>query len=486
MRMWWAAVAVVVTAVAGGLVAAVPAQAADSLLSRGKPVVASSTENSSYAAGYAVDGNTTTRWASVSLVDPQWIYVDLGRAARVSRVLLNWERAHAVAYRIETSLDGTTWTTAWSTSTGDGGMDDLTGLAATGRYVRMYGTQRGCTGCSQNWGYSLWEFEVYGSYLEPVKGGYYLKAGADITPDTVGQGMNLRSMTTYRSLYDRNVFPGWNAQWINSLMTNYGVEPNFVVELKQYGGPAGTSITCNGRTYSIPTGNMTAGFTGTGVLYYGYDQVTSGALDGLLCNAVNQLNALPAGPVNIQFASERDTTHQQGITQGGVNYTWAQADAMAIPAIQYMIHYFRTNTTRVPKPTFTAGIGGWDHASFVRSYVGGVDGVDYVQYNAYNHSSPSRTPYDVFNRTYSWLPELPAESANRQVIVAEWGTNYTFTSPTQAEWIRQVPAAIAQFPRIRMTNYFNSDADWGTLSPKQDGLDALRYAYSQVPYAPLS
>ena len=37
----------------------------------------------------------------------------------------------------------------------------MTGLSGTGRYVRMYGTQRGT-----QYGYSLWEFEVYGA--EPI------------------------------------------------------------------------------------------------------------------------------------------------------------------------------------------------------------------------------------------------------------------------------------------------------------------------------
>ena len=55
---------------------------------------------------------------------------------------------------------------------------------------------------------------------------------------------------------------------------------------------------------------------------------------------------------------------------------------MAIPAMQYLIRYFRQHTTRVPRPTFTAGMGGWDEASFLRSYVGGADGVDYFAYRA--------------------------------------------------------------------------------------------------------
>lgn len=452
------------------------AVAADPLLSTGKPATASSSENATYAPALALDQNAATRWASVTLVDPQWIYVDLGRSATISRVVLEWERAHAVAYRVEVSTNASTWTPVFTTTTGDGGVDDLS-VAGTGRYVRMYGTQRGCTGCSQNWGYSLWEFEVYGAFTDVVRGGYYLGGNADITADTVGQGMNLKSITAYRSFYDRNVFPGWNMGWINNLMTTRGVEPVFVIELKHFGGPPGSSIACNGQTYSIPAGNMSVSFPVVST-WYGYNQVTSGAIDGLLCNAVNQLNAMPPGPITVQFISERDTYHQLGITQAGVNYTWAQADAMAIPAMQYLITYFKTRNTRTPRPTFVAGMGGWDRASFARSY---LPEADYLQWNPYNHSAPSRSPYDVFSRTYSWLGDLPASSAAKQVIITEFGTNRTFGN--QAQWLRDLPAAIARLPRIRMTNYFNSDGDWGILEPKQAGLDALKYAYSQPPYA---
>jgi hypothetical protein len=471
-----AALVAAIGVVVGGV--ATPARAADGLISTGQPVVASSVEGSQYLATNAVDQDVSTRWASELFVDPQWIYVDLGRSAEVSRVRLNWERAFAVSYRVEVSQDAASWTPVYATTTGDGEIDDLTNLSGSGRYVRVYGTQRGCTGCRQLWGYSLWEFEVYGSYSAGwVKGGYYLSSNADMTADTVGQGMNLKALTTYRSFYDLNMFPGWHSDWIEELMTGYGVEPNYVLELKNYGGPPGSSISCGGTTYSIPIGDMTTGFSGS-KKYYGYDQVTSGALDGLLCHAVGQLNAMPPGPINVQFTSERDTEHEYGITMNGVQYSWAQADALSIPAIQYMIHYFRVHNTRTPAPTFTAGMGGWDEASFVRSYVGGPDGVDYIQWDPYNHSAPYRTPYEVFSRTYAWLSELPAEAAGKQVILAEYGSS--FTNPSQASWISGVPDALAQLPRIRMVNYFNSGI--GTLNPKQDGLNALKAAYAQYPF----
>ncbi|MFS8099722.1 discoidin domain-containing protein [Lentzea alba] len=141
-----------------GLLAAgtISASAADPLVSRGKAATASSIEGAGFEAGKAVDGNTSSRWASAEGHDPEWLRVDLGSAHTISRVRLNWEAAYARSYRVQTSADGSAWTDVYSTAAGDGGVDDLT-LSGSGRYVRVYGTARGTA-----WGYSLWEFEVYG------------------------------------------------------------------------------------------------------------------------------------------------------------------------------------------------------------------------------------------------------------------------------------------------------------------------------------
>jgi beta-glucosidase len=133
-----------------------PASAAASLLSQGKPATASSAENAGTPASAAVDGNTGTRWSSAA-GDPQWLQVDLGGSATVSQVVLNWEAAYATAFQIQVSADGAAWTTVYSTTTGTGGTQTLN-VSGTGRYVRMNGTAR-----ATQWGYSLWEFQVYGS-----------------------------------------------------------------------------------------------------------------------------------------------------------------------------------------------------------------------------------------------------------------------------------------------------------------------------------
>jgi hypothetical protein len=133
-----------------------PTSGTATLLSQGRPVVASSVETTAFPATLAVDGNTGTRWSSV-FSDPQWIYVDLGSARNVTRVVLNWEAAYGSAYQLQSSNDAVNWSTFFTTTTGNGAVDDLA-VSASGRYIRMNGTTRATA-----WGYSLWEFQVYGN-----------------------------------------------------------------------------------------------------------------------------------------------------------------------------------------------------------------------------------------------------------------------------------------------------------------------------------
>uniref|UniRef100_A0AAU2JKW9 Discoidin domain-containing protein n=1 Tax=Streptomyces sp. NBC_00049 TaxID=2903617 RepID=A0AAU2JKW9_9ACTN len=150
------------------------AQAAPVLLSQGKPATASSIEGAGTPASAAVDGDNGTRWSS-QFADPQWIQVDLGAPAQLNQVVLRWETAHAKAYRIELSTDGSAWTTAYSTAAATGGVQTLD-VTGTARYVRVYGTQRATA-----WGYSLWEFQVYGT----TGTGPTLPGGGDLGPNVI-------------------------------------------------------------------------------------------------------------------------------------------------------------------------------------------------------------------------------------------------------------------------------------------------------------
>lgn len=167
-----------VAVLGGGLVitGVTSAHAADTLLSQGRPVIASSTENGGAPAAAAVDGSSTTRWGS-AWADPQWLRVDLGSTATITSVQLQWETAYAKAFQIQTSPDGNTWTSIYNTTAGAGGNQTLS-VNGSGRYVRMYGTQRGTT-----YGYSLFEFKVYGSLTNPPAsdGPGYVMANPPVT-----------------------------------------------------------------------------------------------------------------------------------------------------------------------------------------------------------------------------------------------------------------------------------------------------------------
>ncbi|MDQ2812305.1 MAG: discoidin domain-containing protein, partial [Actinomycetota bacterium] len=109
-------------------------------LALNKTATASSLENAGDPASAAVDGNLGTRWSS-AFSDPQWLEVDLGSTQSICQVVLNWETAYGKAFQIQTSPDGTTWTSIYSTTTGTGGTQTLN-VTGSGRYIRMYGTAR--------------------------------------------------------------------------------------------------------------------------------------------------------------------------------------------------------------------------------------------------------------------------------------------------------------------------------------------------------
>src|SRR5882757_1314179 len=108
------------------------AQAAETLLSQGRPTLASSVESAAFPAAAAVDGDNGTRWAS-SFADNQWLRIDLGTAQTINRVLLRWEAAYARGFQLQTSNDGNQWTSIYSTTTGTGGEQSLV-VNGNGRY----------------------------------------------------------------------------------------------------------------------------------------------------------------------------------------------------------------------------------------------------------------------------------------------------------------------------------------------------------------
>ncbi|MEU6707254.1 beta-N-acetylglucosaminidase domain-containing protein [Streptomyces wuyuanensis] len=104
------------------------------------------------------DGDPGTRWAS-GYSDDAWVQIELAAPARVAAVTLAWEAACANEYRIQTSADGTSWTTVATGRPESCGNDVVrTAPGEPVRFVRMQGVERRTT-----WGYSIHEFGVYGA-----------------------------------------------------------------------------------------------------------------------------------------------------------------------------------------------------------------------------------------------------------------------------------------------------------------------------------
>ena len=269
-----AALALAVTFTAG---TAGRAQAA-TLLSQGRPATASSLENASFPASAAVDGNTSTRWSS-AFSDPQWLQVDLGSVSAISQVVLDWETAYATAFQIQTSADGTTWTSIYSTTTGTGGTQTLN-VTGTGRYVRMYGTAR-----ATQWGYSLWEFQVYGT--AGTSGSCNTTDAALNHPATASSLENASFPAS--AAVDGNTGTRWSSafsdpQWLE---VDLGASPTicevtldweaaYATAFQIQTSPDGTTWTTIYSTTTGTGGNQTLSVTGTGryVRMYGTARAT--------------------------------------------------------------------------------------------------------------------------------------------------------------------------------------------------------------------
>ncbi|MEL6713574.1 MAG: di-heme oxidoredictase family protein, partial [Planctomycetota bacterium] len=132
-------------------------------LERNLALIASASASTTGPAGppsFAVDGNPSTRWESQFGIDPTTLTLDLGRPFELSRTVIQWEAANAGTYTVDGSADGAAWTTLATFSGGlFGDRTDALALSGAYRYVRMNGLTRSP---GNVYGYSIWEFEVYG------------------------------------------------------------------------------------------------------------------------------------------------------------------------------------------------------------------------------------------------------------------------------------------------------------------------------------
>ncbi|WP_315823086.1 discoidin domain-containing protein [Paraflavitalea speifideaquila] len=167
-----------------------PSNALVTNLALNKPVTASSEPQPENPAASAVDGNTSTRWSATGY--PQWLEVDLGEVATLTRTELVCysDRAYQYTIQARSSASGS-WTQIVnrSSNTTPGTVaspivDNLSSVSA--RYVRVNVT--GASGYTGPWA-SLSEFRVFGTSTALLSGPAEARQGkqaADVAAKIAG------------------------------------------------------------------------------------------------------------------------------------------------------------------------------------------------------------------------------------------------------------------------------------------------------------
>ena len=161
-------------------------------LSTNRPAYSSST-NGGDIATFATDERLGTQWGAAANKADQWLDIDLGGKADISKVVIDWQNnaSYGVSYEVLTSNDEISWKSVYSTTNGTGGQEkqvlrtdgtvDYTYYedvlstdsanaykltASNGRYVRVLihysKSQSGSGNKIDGWGASIRELEVYG------------------------------------------------------------------------------------------------------------------------------------------------------------------------------------------------------------------------------------------------------------------------------------------------------------------------------------
>ncbi|QHF93476.1 hyaluronidase [Streptomyces sp. NHF165] len=117
----------------------------------------SADETGDFPAAAVADGRRSTRWSSPA-GDGHWVRIELAERARVGKVVLHWQEAHASRYRVQVSPDGRRWRTAARVRDGRGGRETVRMDAPRDtRFVRVQGDER----ADARYGISLWSMEIY-------------------------------------------------------------------------------------------------------------------------------------------------------------------------------------------------------------------------------------------------------------------------------------------------------------------------------------
>ncbi|WP_405149955.1 discoidin domain-containing protein [Sphaerisporangium sp. NBC_01403] len=201
---------------------------ADTNLARGK-ATSESGHVQSFGSSNVVDGDPNSYWESANNAFPQWVQVDLGAAASISRVVLklppssSWQ-ARTQTLSVQGSSNGSSFTTivgsaGYNFSPSSGNSVTISFAQTSARYVRLNFTANTGWPAAQ-----LSEFEIYGT----TGGG-----GGDTQPPTAPGNLTVTGKTA------TTVSLSWTASTDNVGVTGYQVLRS------------GTVVNATGTSYTV-------------------------------------------------------------------------------------------------------------------------------------------------------------------------------------------------------------------------------------------
>jgi len=104
----------------------------------GVPEAQASTSLPGHEPPLFLDQDGATTWKSAPVPREQWAMVDFGKNREYGGLVIDWDADdYAVAFEVQVSSDGSTWTTAYRTATGHGGRDYIYMPDAESRFIRL-------------------------------------------------------------------------------------------------------------------------------------------------------------------------------------------------------------------------------------------------------------------------------------------------------------------------------------------------------------
>ena len=114
-------------------------------------------DNAQFGASCLTDGILSTRWATPHGQDNKSFIIDLEKESEISEISILWEAAYASQCSVELSTDKSDWTSVYS-GAGKVGEQSISVNRVPARYVKV-----NCIGRATDWGFSIFEVQVFGT-----------------------------------------------------------------------------------------------------------------------------------------------------------------------------------------------------------------------------------------------------------------------------------------------------------------------------------